>query len=86
MKILLLIVLCIMISGCASTSAPTISKNHNHLPVLIFSIATAEINYIKQHDYIIIYCKDNKKCTDELQRINKLNKDIAIRNAYSLIP
>lgn len=79
MKILLSIVLCITIAGCAYK--PPVVEKHNSLPMLIEALASAEIDYSKNNNEILLYCKD-KKCFDELQRLNKIERDIAINQAY----
>lgn len=79
MKILLSIVLCITIAGCAYK--PPVVERHNSLPMLIESLATAEIEYSYNNNELLLDCKD-KECSDVIQKLNKIKRDDAIKQAY----
>lgn len=79
MKILISIVLCIVIAGCVNTH-PVVSK-HNSLSMLIEALATAEIEYSYNNNELLLDCKD-KECSDVIQKLNKIKRDDAIKQAY----
>lgn len=79
MKILLSIVLCITIAGCAYK--PPVVERHNSLPMLIEALATAEIEYSDNNNELLLDCKD-KECSDVIQKLNKIKRDNAIKQAY----
>lgn len=79
MKILLSIVLCITIAGCAYK--PPVVEKHNSLPMLIEALATAEIEYSYNNNELLLDCKD-KECSDVIQKLNKIKRDDAIKQAY----
>ena len=49
--------------------------------MLIEALATAEIEYSYNNNELLLDCKD-KECSDVIQKLNKIKRDDAIKQAY----